>query len=210
MSVIDEQIQVNVNLVVLGNPKADITGVRIRDNRREVWFSPYPEGEAVSCLSGANAITVVFEIKNVGEISGTIFGRMIDSDGRLLLDKSLGLDVEQLSAFEATFDMPNHSITLTIIAGHGAPPSGQYTIAIGSNLPPEVATTIPSGNITQDSGTTLEVNANEEVDFYINDVYYYAYFDHWELDDEIYSYDNLVTVTFDANHTLKAIYHVYW
>jgi hypothetical protein len=200
MSVIDQQIPISVALVVLGNPSAQITGVRIHDNRRDIWFSPYPEGEVVSCLQGTGAITVTFEVANAGDGAGSIFGQLTDSDGHSLINESINLEVNETHDFTATFDMPSHNLTLTVTAGHGTvPPSGQYGLSLQYFGVGGGYTDPPFGDYVQNAGTTLTVTAYDNG---------YDTFDHWELDGVNVGSNYSYTVTFDNDHILVAVFRL--
>lgn len=123
MSQVDQQFVVGIK--VLGNPVAELVGLRIHDNTTGVWYAVIPEGQLARCTPGALAGHIVFGVRNKGTIAGTIYIKAeIYKNG--VLDKVLIAEPRDLpadptgypSVVETDFDMPAEDIEITVTLGH--------------------------------------------------------------------------------------------
>lgn len=94
-----------------------LLGIRVHDNARGIWYSPYPEGEACIVQAGAGNLTINIGITNVGTKPNRIWLRLNDSQFPFdtLIDYiAYGTPAGGFHNFEVTTDMPNKTYILEL------------------------------------------------------------------------------------------------
>ena len=103
---------------IVGNPIAQLTGIRVLDVSTGIWYNVYPEGQPAYCTPGAGNLVITYGVNNVGNVGGTLYGKIIGPGGVELHSGTAWVPVGGVASWEATLDMINQILNLTIEIGH--------------------------------------------------------------------------------------------
>ena len=103
---------------VLGNPVAQIAGIRVLDIATGIWYSVYPEGQPAYCTPGISNLVISYGVNNVGALDGVLYGKIINSNGQTIHSDSAYVPVGEMAYWEPIFDMTAQNMNLTIEVGH--------------------------------------------------------------------------------------------
>lgn len=105
--------------IIVGEPIAELLGIRVHDNVLGIWYEVYPEEKPAYCTSGKDAVHVVFGAKNVGAKDGNLWGTLIDNLGVSIIPKTYRwCAIGAFVWWEKTFNMPAKTYPLEIRMGH--------------------------------------------------------------------------------------------
>ena len=107
-----------VTIQVLGNPTAQLSGIRVLDVSTGIWYNVYPEGQPAYCNPGAGNLVIAYGVNNVGAIGGNLYGKITDSGGALLHSGAAWVAPGGTAFWEPVFNMPAEDLNLTIEVGH--------------------------------------------------------------------------------------------
>ena len=92
-------------------------GIRVLDRTTGVWYSVYPEGAQAKCRPGADNLVVAYGARNIGNVEGMLYGRIIGPGGQVLHGpESSGVPIlpGNIAFWEPTLNMPNYNYALKI------------------------------------------------------------------------------------------------
>lgn len=196
--VLDETRSFTVMFMSAPEALAVIASINAVDVVNAQTYNLYPNNETALIQIGAGNLKIQISVMN-GGADGTLYVKLVRDDGYVAIDQSLAIPAGNVGTWEATMDMPARNVGFNIEAGHGDGGGNggeQFTLTISTFEYGGSGYTDPSGIVTQASGTTLQV---------------YAYptsgaFYEWQLDGVSVGSDNPITITFNANHALVAMF----
>ena len=118
--------------------KASIIGIRSQDLVAMKWYSVYPEKEQVYCTPTKSKLHVIFGAKNIGDAHGNFFGRLINGQGKVLIEGRVQwCSIGQFVYWEKDLDMPLTGLKLIAKVGHNGTvdQSYEFTVEVAGKIP---------------------------------------------------------------------------
>jgi len=103
---------------VIEEPTAQISGIRVLDKSTGIWYNVYPEGETAYCTPGTGNLVIAYGVNNVGNVDGTLYGKIIGPGGVILHSGSAWVPLGGAASWEVTLDMIAQILNLTVEVGH--------------------------------------------------------------------------------------------
>jgi len=99
-------------------PIAQLSGIRVFDKSTGIWYSVYPEGQPAYCTPGTGNLVIAYGVNNVGDVDGTLYGKIIGPGEVILHSGSAWVPLGGAAAWEVTLDMIAQILNLTVEVGH--------------------------------------------------------------------------------------------
>lgn len=115
---VDQSVTITIQPV--GDSRGAISGIRILDVARSIWFSAYPEGQVASVTPGSNNLHIIIGLKQTGGVDGNVWGSLKKTDGTVLIAPTTRFCAigDTTQYIEYTGAMTSGPLNLIVECGH--------------------------------------------------------------------------------------------
>jgi hypothetical protein len=108
-----------IDIIPVGEQFAQVQNITITDLMKNNSYNVYPDGEQAYCTIGTQTCRISFDVKNVGNVDGSLWAQVRTVEGVMLFPTTFKSAVAGSSVnYTLTIDIPQAGVSLILEVGH--------------------------------------------------------------------------------------------